>query len=94
VRKILLKGSVITGNKQLKASVNKQQTCFLNKSHDSSVSIALGYRLDDWCSKVRFLAGAGNFSLRHSIQNSFGAHPASYPTGTRGPFPGGKAAGA
>jgi hypothetical protein len=36
---------------------------------------------------------AGNFSL-HRVQNGSGAHPASYPMGTRGSFPGGKAAGA
>jgi hypothetical protein len=30
----------------------------------------------------------------HRVQNGFGAHPASYPMGTRGSFPGGKAAGA
>jgi hypothetical protein len=64
------------------------------KSRDSSIGIALGYGLDDWGSKVRFSAGAGNFSLHHRVQNFSGAHPASYPMGTRGSFPGGKAAGA
>jgi hypothetical protein len=44
--------------------------------------------------RVRFLAGAGNFSLNHRVQNSSGPHPASYSMGTRGSFPGGKAAGA
>jgi hypothetical protein len=39
----------------------------------------LGYRLDDWDSRVQFLAGAGNFSLHHHVQNGSGAHPASYP---------------
>jgi hypothetical protein len=38
--------------------------------------------------------GVGNFSLHHRVQNGSWAHPASYPMGTRGPFPGGKAAGA
>jgi hypothetical protein len=57
------------------------------------VGIALGYGLDDWGSKVRFPAGAGNFSLQHSVQNGSGAHPASYPMGNTGSFPGGKAAG-
>jgi hypothetical protein len=33
------------------------------KSRDSSVGIALGYGLDDRGSRVRFPAGAGNFSL-------------------------------
>jgi hypothetical protein len=38
-------------------------------------------------------AEAGNFSLHHRFQNGSGAHPASYPMGTRGFFPEGKAAG-
>jgi hypothetical protein len=67
---------------------------FLQKSHDSSVGTAPGYGMDDWGSRVRFRAGAGNFSLHHSVQNGSGAHPASYPMGTRDSFPGGKAAGA
>jgi hypothetical protein len=57
------------------------------KSHDSSVSIVLGYRLDDWGSRVQFSVGAGNFSLHHHIQNSSGTDLASYPMGTRGYFP-------
>jgi hypothetical protein len=43
---------------------------------------------------VRVPADAVKFSLPHGVQNGSGAHPASYPTGTRGSFPGGKAAGA
>jgi hypothetical protein len=35
---------------------------------------------------------SGNFSVRYHIQTGSGAHPASYPVGTRGSFPGGKAA--
>jgi hypothetical protein len=66
--------------------------CFAYR--DSSVDIALGYGLDDWGSRVRFPVGAGNFSLRHRVQNGCGAHPASCPMGTKYPFPGGKAAGA
>jgi hypothetical protein len=63
------------------------------ESCDSSVGIGLGYGLDDrGCSRVRFPAGSGNFSL-HRFQNGSGSHPASYPLGTRGPFPGGKAVG-
>jgi hypothetical protein len=58
-----------------------------------SVGIALGYGLDDWGSRVRFLVGAGNFSLHHRVQNGSRSHSASYPMGTRGSFPGGKAAG-
>jgi hypothetical protein len=47
------------------------------KSRDSSVGIALGYGLDDRDSRVRFPAGAGNFSLNHRVRNGSGAHPAS-----------------
>jgi hypothetical protein len=60
----------------------------------SSLDIALGYGLDDRGSRVRFPAGAGNFSLHHRVKKGSGAHPASYPMGTRGSFPGGKTAGA
>jgi hypothetical protein len=63
-------------------------------SHDSSVGIALGYGLDDRGSRVRFPAGAGNFSLHRCVQNGSGAHPASYPMGNRSSFPGGQVAGA
>jgi hypothetical protein len=64
------------------------------QSRDSSVGMALGYGLDDRGSGVRFPAGAGNSFLHHRVQNGSGAHPASYPMGTRDSFPGGKAAGA
>jgi hypothetical protein len=69
--------------------VNNDSLC--SKSRDSSVGIALGYGLDDRGSRVRFLPGAGNFPLYHRIQNGSGAHPASYPMGTRVYFLGGKA---
>jgi hypothetical protein len=65
-----------------------------NESRDSSVGIALGYGLDDRGSRVLFPTGAGNFSLHHRVQNGSGAHPASYPMGTRGSFPGGETTGA
>jgi hypothetical protein len=64
-----------------------------SKSRDSSVGIALGYGLDYRGSRVPFPAGAGNFSLHHRVQNGSGAHPASYPMGIRGSFPGDKVAG-
>jgi hypothetical protein len=53
----------------------------------SSVGIALGYGLDDRGSRVRFPAGARNFSLHHRVQNGSGAHTASFPLGTRSFFP-------
>jgi hypothetical protein len=40
-------------------------------------------------SGVRVPAGAGNFSLHDLVQTGSGAHPVSYPMGTRGYFPGG-----
>jgi hypothetical protein len=56
--------------------------------------IALGYKLEDRGFRVRFPAGAENFSLHHSVQNGSGTRPASSPMGTRGSLPGGKAASA
>jgi hypothetical protein len=58
--------------------------CNTKWSRDSSVRIALGYRLEDRGSRVRFPAGAGNF-LHHRVQNGSRAHPVSYPTDS---FPG------
>jgi hypothetical protein len=46
------------------------------KSRDSSFGIALGYGLNDRSYRVRFPAGAGNFSLHHRVQNgSAPPHP-------------------
>jgi hypothetical protein len=73
-------------------SLTKILYAFLIMSRDSSVGIALGYGLDDRAFRVRFPAGAGSFSLHHRVHNSSEAHPASYPVGTRGSFPAGKAA--
>jgi hypothetical protein len=39
---------------------------------------------------VRFLAWGRYFSLFHSVQTGSEAHPASYPMGTGGSFPGSK----
>jgi hypothetical protein len=69
-------------------TLNKFKGCISLKSCDSSVGIVLGYRLDNRGSRVRFPVGAGNFSLHHCVQNGSAAHPASYPMGTRGSFPG------
>jgi hypothetical protein len=64
----------------------------ITKSRDTSVGIPTGYGLDERGSRVQFPEGAGNFSLQHRVQDGSGAHPASFPGGTRGSFPGGKAA--
>jgi hypothetical protein len=55
--------------------------------------ITVGYGLDDRSSRVRFLVGAGNFSLHHRVRNGSEAHPVSYPIGTRGCCLGGESAG-
>jgi hypothetical protein len=49
------------------------------------------YGLDDRAIRVRFPAGAKDFSSVLCVQTGSGAHPASSPMGTGGPFPGGKA---
>jgi hypothetical protein len=43
-----------------------------NMSNDSSASTVLGYRLVEQGSRIPFMAGAGNFSLRHHVQNGWG----------------------
>jgi hypothetical protein len=58
----------------------------------ATVFKSAGLRAGDRDFRVRFPAGAGNFSLHHRVQNGSGAHPASYPMGTRGSLLGGKAA--
>jgi hypothetical protein len=50
----------------------------------------LGYGLN-WGS-IPGRANDGIFSLCHHVQTSSGAHPASYPVGTRGSHPGNKTA--
>jgi hypothetical protein len=54
-----------------------------NWSLGSSVSIMT----TDWVTGVR--SPAEDFSSSVCVQTSSEAHPASYPVGTRGPFPGG-----
>jgi hypothetical protein len=55
---------------------------------DIPVGIATRYGLDERMICVRFHAGAGNFSLRYHVQTGSGTHPAFYPMGTGGCFPG------
>jgi hypothetical protein len=54
----------------------------------SSVGIA-----KDWTTGVQYQARARNLSLLHGFQTGSGAHLVSYKIGTRGSFPGVKAAG-
>jgi hypothetical protein len=62
-------------------------------SRDSAVGIATGYGLDDRGVGVRIPVGSRILSSS-LVQTGSGAHSSSYPVGTGGPFPGGKAAGA
>jgi hypothetical protein len=49
------------------------------------------YGLDDKAIEVRFPTGVEDFSSSPCVQTGSGAHPASYPMGTGGSFPGSKA---
>jgi hypothetical protein len=60
---------------------------WIAKGRDSSVGVALGYGLDDRGSRVRFPAGAGNFSLHHRVQNGSGGPRSLLSKGYRGLFP-------
>jgi hypothetical protein len=66
---------------------------FICRGRDNAVGIVTAYRLDSRGVRVRVPVGA-RFSHLHAIQTDSGAHPASYPMGTRDSFPGGKVAGA
>jgi hypothetical protein len=61
------------------------------RSRVSSGSIVSDYGLEDRAIGVRSPVGAKDFSSILCVQTSSGAHPASCPMGTGGPFPGGKA---
>jgi hypothetical protein len=63
---------------------------FKEQEPGSSVSIVSGYGLDDRAIEVRSPTGAKNFSCSLCVQTGSGAHPASYPMGTVGPFSGAK----
>jgi hypothetical protein len=66
-------------------------TCTIMGSRNSSVGIATGYGLDDREVGIRVPVWS-KCSLLRSVQTGSGAHPASYPMGTGGSSPGGKAA--
>jgi hypothetical protein len=67
------------------------QYTYVNR--DIAVGIPAGYGLDGWGVGVRVPVWE-RFSPLRVVQTSSGAHPASYPMGNGGCFPGGKAAGA
>jgi hypothetical protein len=65
--------------------------CFVRSRRVSSGSIVSDYGLDDRVIGVRSPAGAKDFSSSPCVQTGSGAHPASCPMSTVGPFPGSKA---
>jgi hypothetical protein len=70
-----------------KPAVPETEKC-MNIRMKDQIIIVTGYGLDNRTFGVLFLGGAGNFSLRHHAQTSFGAHPASYQMGNGISFPG------
>jgi hypothetical protein len=67
------------------------QSTELSLNRGSSVSVVSAYGLDDRAIEFRSPAGAKDFSSSLCVQTSSGAHPASCPMSTGGPFPWGKA---
>jgi hypothetical protein len=63
---------------------------FFFMSRGSSGSIVSDYGLDDQAIEVRSPTRT-DFSSSPCVQTGSEAHPAPYPMGTGGPFPGGKA---
>jgi hypothetical protein len=61
---------------------------------ESSVGISTGCRLDEPRGSEYDLRWGQEFSHLHVVQTGSGAHPAPYPMGNVGSFPGGKTAGA
>jgi hypothetical protein len=64
---------------------------FASGSRGSSGSTVSYYGLEDRAIEVRSPTGAEDFSCSPFVQNGSGAHPASYPVGTGGFSPRGKA---
>jgi hypothetical protein len=59
-----------------------------SRSSDSSV---VQHHARSWMIGGLSIGRGGNFSLHHHVHTGSGAHPTSYPVGTRGSFPRGKA---
>jgi hypothetical protein len=72
------------------AGIWRIRTNFMMCISGSSGSIVSDYGLDDRAIEVRSPTGA-DFSSSLCAQTGSGAHPATYPMGAGGSFPGGKA---
>jgi hypothetical protein len=77
--------------KKLKSGQGPKKGC---RATDSVVSIATGYGLDDWGVGVRVPVGSRIFSYPRRRDRLWGSTQPYIQWGTRGSFPGGKAAGA
>jgi hypothetical protein len=69
----------------------RQQFRATSVSPSSPGIIVSDYGLDDRAIEVRSPTGAEDFSSSPCVQTGSRGHSASYPMGTGGPFPGGKA---
>jgi hypothetical protein len=61
------------------------------RAQDDPAGVAAGYELGGREIVFRFPAGERDISILHRVPTGFEAHPAYYPTSTKGSFPGGKA---
>jgi hypothetical protein len=86
-----LKGETVSMRTYIQILKNLCKVPVVTRSRVSSGSIVSDYGLDDRAIGVRLPAGAKDFSSILCVQTGSGAHPASCPMGTGGPFPGGKA---
>jgi hypothetical protein len=71
--------------------VNLIEDYAIMMSRGSSGGIVSDYGLDDRAIEIRSPTGAEDFSSSPCVQTGCGAYPASYPMGTGGRFPRGKA---
>jgi hypothetical protein len=75
------------------SSKNLPKNLHLKNVYHILITFVLSYYgLDDRAIGVLSLAGAKDFSSNLCVQTGSGAHSASCPMGTEGPFPGGKSA--
>jgi hypothetical protein len=78
---------------EIRVSLMLMQVVHMFENRDSAGGIAVSYRLDSRGIRVGVPVGA-RFSSSSRVQTGHGAYPVSYPIGTGGYFPGGKATGA
>jgi hypothetical protein len=70
----------------------KQNQITKNKVY-KNIAQSVKWRATGWTARIRFPAATRDIFLLHSVQTSFGAHPASYSMDTGGSIRRGKTAG-